>query len=352
MNSSPPPEQHPYRGLPPRAFWKTAVADRHFFDITDLATPKRKIRLEDRIATAGSCFAQHIARRLRGSGFDFIDMEPAPSRFLLAESQSFGYGLFSARYGNVYTSRQLNQLWLRAHGQFEPLDNVWGNSDRFYDPFRPSIEPNGFGSAEEVHSSRESHLAAVRRLFRRTDVFIFTMGLTEVWVDQEDGAAFPVCPGTQAGQFDSDRHLFVNLSFNDVMLDMNKFMTSLRRQRPGIHLILTVSPVPLAATASGGHVLTATTHSKSVLRAVAGELASTNEDIDYFPSYEIITSPAFQGVFYDVGQREIRPEGVDFVMRQFERQFCEMPAFVAKVKDLKNEEDVLCDEKMLENCSQ
>ena len=40
---------------------------------------------------------------------------------------------------------------------------------------------------------------------------------------------------------------------------------------PKARLVLTVSPVPLAATASGSHVLPATIYSKSVLRAAAQE---------------------------------------------------------------------------------
>ena len=81
--------------------------------------------------------------------------------------------------------------------------------------------------------------------------------------------------------------------------------------------MLTVSPVPLTATASGQHVLTATMHSKSLLRAVASTLVQGQTRVDYFPSYEIITHPAYRGRFYAPNLRSVRPEGVDHVMTSF-----------------------------------
>ena len=58
-------------------------------------------------------------------------------------------------------------------------------------------------------------------------------------------------------------------------------------------------------------MLVATTQSKSVLRAVAGSLQDQFRFVDYFPSYEIITAPPFQGKFYEKNQRSVTPEGVN-----------------------------------------
>lgn len=342
---------HPYRGLEPRAFWKKAVAERHFMDITDLATPGFKIGLTDRVVTAGSCFAQHISKRLRAQGFRFVDSEPAPPKLPDSVHQAFGYGVFSARYGNIYTTRQLIQLWQRAYGRLSPQDNIWESNGRFYDPFRPSIEPNGFSSADELLKSQEAHLTAVRTMFRNVDVFVFTLGLTEVWVSKKDGSAYPTCPGTQAGLFDPTIHEYKNLTCSEVVEDLANFIRFVRRKRPAARFIFTVSPVPLAATASGEHVLTATTYSKSVLRAAAGEIAQKFEGVTYFPSYEIITSPVFRGAFYENSLREVRPEGVEFVMRQFFEQFCEAPELINREsiapKSALDDEDILCDEQLL-----
>jgi hypothetical protein len=89
------------------------------------------------------------------------------------------------------------------------------------------------------------------------------------------------------------------------------------RDGRALRCIVTVSPVPLTATASGRHVLPASAESKAILRAVAGELAGTHDDIDYFPSYEIITNPAARGVFFAANLRSVTEDGVAVVMRQF-----------------------------------
>ena len=91
----------------------------------------------------------------------------------------------------------------------------------------------------------------------------------------------------------------------------------LRGVNPGLRLILTVSPVPLTATASGAHVLAATTYSKSVLRAVAGDLAAQDDEVDYFPSYELITGQPFAGTSFDANQRTVAETAIDRVMAVF-----------------------------------
>ncbi|WP_244195360.1 GSCFA domain-containing protein [Brevibacterium iodinum] len=308
---------HPYRGLEERAFWRASVGSRHFADIVNLWDPL-PIGLEDEVATAGSCFAQHIGRNLQARGASYMDMEPPPVAFSDAdEARRWGFGVFSARYGNIYTSRQLLQLFMEAHGERQPDEVVWEKDGRYYDALRPSVDPIGQESADDVIELRRAHLAAVRKMFRELDVFVFTLGLTEGWEAVSDGTMYPVAPGTAAGQYDRRKYRFRNIRYSQVMQDLREFWRMLKEVNPGARMLLTVSPVPLAATASGEHVLVATTYSKSVLRAVAGDLTTEEEDIYYFPSYEIITAPATHGVFYDPDLRNVNQFGVDVVMDHF-----------------------------------
>jgi hypothetical protein len=89
------------------------------------------------------------------------------------------------------------------------------------------------------------------------------------------------------------------------------------KRNPGLKFLLTVSPVPLTATASDKHVLVATTYSKAVLRAVAGKLAETFEDVDYFPSFDLLSSASTRGAFHSDDARQITEPGVEAVMRIF-----------------------------------
>ena len=63
--------------------------------------------------------------------------------------------------------------------------------------------------------------------------------------------------------------------------------------------------------------MVATMAAKSTLRAVTHQLTTNKSYVDYFPSYEIINSPVFKGVFFDPNQRSVNPYGVNFVMDNF-----------------------------------
>jgi hypothetical protein len=309
--------QSPYEDLPPRAFWRTGVVGQPPEAIPDIYRRKFKIGVETHVAAAGSCFAQHIARHMRARGFTVLDEEPPPYGLAPEKMAQFGFGIYSARYGNIYTARQLRQLAEEAFGTFEPADAVWEKDGRYYDALRPSVEPNGLCSPEAVADQREWHLAKVRRLVRKADLFVFTLGLTETWIHSDSGTVYPSAPGVIAGEYDPQRHTFKNFGFHEVYDDVRAFFELAKSHNPGLRLLLTVSPVPLTATASGEHVLYATIYSKSVLRAVAGQLCQENPDIDYFPSYEIVTSPLAKSGFFENNLRSVRNDAVESVMRIF-----------------------------------
>lgn len=348
---------HPYENLEDRAYWRSGVAVPGIAGLSALYRPKFPIKPRHRIVTAGSCFAQHIARSLAERGFGFRDYEPAPA--LLPEDQraAFGYGVYSARYGNLYTARQLLQTFDRAFGRAAPQDQAWeratGQSGRCIDPYRPTIEPGGFASRAEMEAARDSHFEAVRRVFTECDVFVFTLGLTEAWQNADDGFVYPVCPGVAGGVFDPKRHIFRNFAYPEVLADMEGFLARLAEVNPKARVLLTVSPVPLTATAAGDHVLAATTYSKAVLRAVAGDLAAAHEGVDYFPSFEIVTTWANHGRFFETNFRSVTTEGVDTVMGHFfaahgDGELRAPPAAAAPVLDSAAEDDLICDDLLLD----
>lgn len=311
--------EHPYKSAPDRNFWRRSVSGPPPAEVDPVGEFGLKIHPEMKVATAGSCFAQHIARHLKKSGFNYYVAEAGHPILPAKVRQANGYGLFSARYGNIYTSLQLLQLIQRAYGHFHPQEDCWEQApDAFLDPFRPSVQPGGFISELEMRLDREQHLACVREMFENLDVFVFTLGLTECWVSAADGASFPLCPGVEGGTFDPSRHHFRNETVDDVVGDLTAFLMMLARINPDAQMVLTVSPVPLAATARRDqHVLTATTYSKSVLRVAAEMIASRFPHVHYFPSYEIITGAFSRGAYFADDLRNVLEPGVRHVMRLF-----------------------------------
>ncbi|MDE1147176.1 MAG: GSCFA domain-containing protein [Azospirillaceae bacterium] len=346
---------NPYDRLPVTAFWRPAVAQAHFADVGPLWRPKTLLTADQRVATFGSCFAQHIGRALRKRGFQWLNTEPAPVTLSAESRKKYNYDVFTCRTGNIYTPSLLLQ-WTRWALRDERVPaEVWERGGRVHDPFRPAVEPGGFDTAEEMMRLRGLTIRAFGEAIRSADCFVFTLGLTESWWNADGGYEYPACPGTIAGDFDAAAHAFRNLSFNEIRDALTGAFDLMRAANPNIRFILTVSPVPLVATNSGSHVLVATMESKSILRAVAGEMARQHPDVDYFPSYEIINSPAARGAFFEPNLRSVSAMGVDCVMGHFFRDpAASGPSADARVEpaaaaDLTpTPSDVACEEELLE----
>lgn len=343
---------HPYHDLCATAFWRSGVAEADPHAPMGMFAPKFGLDAGCAIATAGSCFAQHVGRALREAGLNVLDAETAPPGCPTVVARDYGFGMYSARYGNIYTTRQLVQLIEDAVADRVEPGDIWPREGRFHDALRPTIEPGGFASQAEAIALRHVHLAAVRALFSQCTHFIFTLGLTECWGDRARGRVFPTCPGVVAGVFDPARHQFINLRVSDVLADLERARTLLQGINPGLRMILTVSPVPLTATASGAHVWPATMRSKAVLRAAADEFSALHDDVDYFPSYEIVTNPAARGAFFQPNLREVTAEGVQVVMRSFLAAHGlaaqAVPDTQASGADHAAADDVICEEVLLE----
>lgn len=318
---------NPYANADKVQFWKNAVARPQPEDLDPVVDPKFRITHLDKVATAGSCFAQHIARTLKSSGFHYFVPEAAPEDMADDEARARNYSVFSARFGNIYTVRQLLQLIERVEGSYSPRESAWpakGAAEEggaLVDPYRPQIEPEGFADAQALETSRATHFAAVRSMLREMDVLVFTLGLTEGWRSRGDGAVFPLAPGVAGGAMDEDKYEFVNFDVDSIRQDMHAVIAHLRRINPACRIILTVSPVPLIATFEKRHALVSTTYSKAVLRVVADEMWRQYDHVDYFPSYETITGSYNRGAYFADDLREVREEGVAHVMRTFMRHY-------------------------------
>ncbi|MET3649994.1 GSCFA domain-containing protein [Phyllobacterium ifriqiyense] len=357
---------HPYRDLPDHQYWRRTVQKKDgWLSVDPVVETDETLKLypDTKVATAGSCFAQHIARSLIKQGFHYLLAEPAP----LGQENNPMYQEFSAAYGNVYTVTQLHQLMLRAYGLFHPDVDCWRNAKgRLVDPFRPGIREDGFETYEEFLADQNSHLKAVRRVFEECDVFIFTLGLTEGWYSKTDGAATPVVPGAVDCEDLGHLYEFRNARVSEMTDELSVFLKNLRLINPRVRVMLTVSPVSLIATYARQNVVLSNTYSKSALRVVAEETVQTHPFVSYFPSYEIISSHPSKSMFFEDDFRSVRPEGVEHVMRIFAKhhldsgkkredtatkpeEVYQSPEVAALQKEYASAAAVICDEERLIN---
>lgn len=311
-------QDNPYAGQPQSAFWRTAVAEPGVFGYENLWNCPFQLPQNARFSTYGSCFAQYISRALKVRGQPWVDAEPAPAKSPAWLRRKYNYSVFSSRTANIYTAKAL-ETWVSLALDPARAENIefWEQDGRFFDSLRPAIEPEGFSSTAECLAMLQGTVQAFRRSITDCEVFVFTMGLTEGFENADTGQPYAICPGTLAGRFDPDRHLFVNYGFLENLSFMQAAIEGMKKLNPRIKVILTVSPVPLTATAGEDHVLVATTHSKSTLRAVAGELAASDPIVAYFPSYEIISGHPAKAQFFEPNMRTVSRQGVSLVMEHF-----------------------------------
>lgn len=303
----------PYSKLPDFQFHSRTVTGAHPSRFDPVIKPKFTIGNDAKIMTMGSCFAQHLSKWLLENHFN-----------LLLEEQDVyqGGGMFSANYGNVYTVHQALQMFERAFGHWQASDELYVNEQQsYFDPLRPAVTPQGAASEQVILDDRAAHEKIVKELFLSADVFVFTLGLTEAWIRKSDGAVLPLAPGVVAGEYDESKYEFHNFSYDEIYSALTSLMARLAEVNPKCKVLLTVSPVPLAATYEEKHVSVASMASKAILRAVVEKATKEYEYVEYFPSFEIFFTPGIGAGYFDYDARHVLPTGVSHAMRLFEKHF-------------------------------
>ncbi len=325
----------PYSYLDKKSFWKTGVAQADVgSEVIENIHSLKAMDRNTRICSAGSCFAQNVGNWLINNGFNF-----KASNLGMDQNSSFGFG-------NIYTPKSFLQ-WL-TYSEDKSMEHTIFRSDtgRYFDLLRPSVFPKGFGSANSLKESRQAAKEEMNITLSESDVLIFTLGLTEAWKDV-NGIYYPTCPGVISGKFDKTKFSFHQFNYCEITSDLEAIKNQILKLNSKLKVILTVSPVPLTATASQNHVLVASQYSKAVLRAVAGYLSNNEKFFSYFPSYEIVTVNKKGDFRFEKNRRTISQEAIDYVMEHFNTAFqCSEQAPSQPVIKVS---EAICDEERIES---
>ena len=165
--------------------------------------------------------------------------------------------------------------------------------------------------------------ACIRDGLLTADLFLITLGLTEVWQKTDNHRFVCANPGYMkgGGWFDTRFRLS---TFEENHANLEKTVALIKEINPAARIVLTVSPVPLGGTFSSSDVLVANMESKSILRAAAGQICRTQEDAAYFPVYEMCNAI---GDIYTEDGRHVRPEIVRDIVDTFCHSYIEaLPA--------------------------
>jgi GSCFA family len=265
------------------------IAERFNSDFMSVVlAPKFKISATDRFFCVGSCFARNLELELI-----YRDI-PVLSKRIISPREEFSHR--PTGVVNKYTTASiLNELeWVLSVPSPEDvlIETRRGWLDLQLHTVTPVPLERGI---ERRRYMTEDYFARLRQ----ADVVIMTLGYVETWFDAASGFYLNMAPSRaevreHCGRFHLER--------TDVATNLKhlvRIRDVLNQLSPGCRIVITVSPVPMNATFSGGDVAVANAYSKATLRAAAQMFADAFCDVDYFPSYELAMLSRREAVFKD-----------------------------------------------------
>jgi hypothetical protein len=263
----------------PNARWHESV-DRFARDPLDIAhSPKFKLDRTGRFFCIGSCFARNLEEALIYRGIDVL------SKRLVCPIEEYP-GRHTGIVNKFTTASMVNELGWALDGRGTGADHILRNERGAVDlqlvPHAPPVTRER--AAERRRYLESDYFARIRN----ADVLVVTLGLIETWRDETTGIWQNAPPTYYMARAEPERFTLSCTTVAENLAALEEIRAIASRARPGIKIIVTVSPVPLETTFSGVDVFTANLLSKSVLRAAAGEFAAAHGDVDYFPAYEMV----------------------------------------------------------------
>ncbi len=259
--------------------------------VTSGWAPEQRFVTKDMpIVAFGSCFAANISKYLHARGYNVLT-----KRENRAYITQMGDGIV-----NTFAIRQ----------QFEW---AWRNKVPAADLWH-GYSAEEFGYDETVRSD-------TRALFDQAELFIITLGLSEIWYDEVTGEVF--WRAVPKDRYDPSRHKFRVSTHAETLENLRAIRAIIREFRPDAHILFSVSPIPLTATFRPVSCLTADAVSKAVLRSALDEMLRAEADdtrLHYMPSYEAVKR-LFSNQ-WTVDRRHVYPHVLDFNMKLFEHFYC------------------------------
>lgn len=261
---------------------------------------------ETGFAYMGSCFALELSNALKQQGMRVIETVTAQEG--------------SGPWGKVYNAQAAAQILLYALGEYRTEEGPWirkglDGKDYYLDPMRKWVVYSSMERWLEGRNELRSHTAAA---VAAADVFVLTLGMTEVW-GNTSGEAFYQVPPKEV--FDSRKHKFWVQPAAEVTTWLHIISRLIERLNPDCRLIVSLSPVPLKATfRENVDVFTANLLSKTALREGVSRATAAGY-CEYFPAYEMALS--WNGWPYTGDGRHVRPEVVADIVRRFKQAYFE-----------------------------
>ena len=257
-----------------------------------------RIRHGEGILAMGSCFTEHIGRRLEFAGFD-CDLNP---------------------FGIVYNPVSVSEGLLRvvsgakfAEGDLIKINELW-HSWLHHGSFSAAAPDVALGRMNDRLARAHMHLRSARWL-------VLTLGSAHVYGLVESGRVVANCHKAAAQTFEKRR-----LSVAEITDALRHAIDAARQINPDLQVMLTVSPVKHLRDG-----MVENQRSKAALLLACADLAEQRSYVHYAPVYELVTDDLRDYRFFDRDMCHPNEVAVDYVWDWFgEVYFDEATAALAR----------------------
>jgi hypothetical protein len=224
------------------------------------------IRPDSRMVTIGSCFAEVLGRQLTDNKVDVLGNP----------------------FGTLFNPVSIAKLLLTALRNAEPDPDLYVERDGLW--FHYDFHSSRWGrSREELHQRLTDCLTQTGNALKNADWLVLTLGTAMVYRHLETGKVVANCQKMPGFLF--EKYLYTYEHVQGTLTDLVK---KLKRANPNLAVLLTVSPVRHTKDS-----LPLNQASKSILRAISHELTVWNDQVHYFPAYEIMMDDLRDYRFYE-----------------------------------------------------
>jgi len=261
----------------------------------DINPAENRIGYLSNILFMGSCFTETVGSIMKELQFR-IDVNP------------FGV--------NYNPSSLARNLWTLHNGKEFTPEDLDSNGDKWFsfDHHSQFSHPDREICLENINK----RIKAARKHLKDAQFLLLTFGTAWVYVHKRKACVVSNCHKLPAATF--SRHL---LSVNQIVDTCTKLFASLKKDIPGLHIILTVSPV---RHWKDGPQLNSV--SKSTLILAVHKLTEMFAYCSYFPSWEIAMDDLRDYRFYDDDLVHPNNQMVRYIWEKFSDTWLDREALV------------------------
>lgn len=239
----------------------------------------------DGLVALGSCFADRLSSHLKHIG-------------LAADVNPFG-----VIYNPVSIAQLLSaSLNLESIGSWEKHNDLYVNT-MWHGQFNSSFMDESKEKVQSVVKSTNDKLKLAKTL-------VLTFGTSYAYVDKESKRVVTNCHRLPADRF--ERRLLTLAEMKESLIGSIEL---LKIQNQNLQILLTVSPVRHVRDS-----LVQNQRSKSQLISLVHDLVDSQENVFYFPSYEIMMDDLRDYRFYQEDLVQPNNQGVTYILEKF-REF-------------------------------